>query len=212
MSGVRLSFASKSSVPPVDCQTYSGLRVALVPDLSEERPPRHLGVGVLQREVLQRAVGRRRDDSVRLRRERHAPDRGRARSSSSGGSSPSSRSGGRASRPRLPSRSPCRAGTGRRRSRPRGAARRRSSGRAAGAPSRETTCQRGDAARRVARRRGSGRRSGTRGPSRPSRRRPPRPTPPASAPAASIRSIRTIRPSASPAKTSCPRDVERRGR
>ena len=39
MSGTRLSFGSKSSVPPVDCQTYSGFGVALVPDLAEQRAP-----------------------------------------------------------------------------------------------------------------------------------------------------------------------------
>ena len=46
-----------------------GPAVALVPDLPEERAPGHLGMRVPQLEVVEPSVLRRREDSVRLRRE-----------------------------------------------------------------------------------------------------------------------------------------------
>ena len=55
-SGTRLIFGSKSSVAPVDCQTYSGCGVALVPDLAEQRVPADLGMRIGERELIDRAA------------------------------------------------------------------------------------------------------------------------------------------------------------
>ena len=87
ISGTRLSFDSKSSVAPVDCQTYSGLRVALVPDLAEQHPPADLRVRVVQGEGRDRAAvaaGRARRPSapstIDARPRRHSSSRASVRS------------------------------------------------------------------------------------------------------------------------------------
>ena len=54
-SGTRLNFGSMSSVAPVDCQTYSGSRIPLVPNLAEQGLPADFRMRVQEVEATEAA-------------------------------------------------------------------------------------------------------------------------------------------------------------
>ena len=65
MSGTRLNFASKSSVAPVDCQTYLRRGIPLIPDLAEQRIPADLRVRVANLESFNTLVRQRQPVAAR---------------------------------------------------------------------------------------------------------------------------------------------------